>query len=77
MDIDKKIEELRKEFNEKIDELKREYKEKNEKWIPNFGKNYYYVDSALGCHYSKFVSTVFDNDILKYGKIFKTEEEAQ
>ena len=28
MDIDKKIEELRKEFNNKIDELKREYKEK-------------------------------------------------
>lgn len=41
MDIDKKIEELRKEFNEKVDELKREYKEKNEKWIPEVGDRYY------------------------------------
>lgn len=78
MNIDKKIEDLRKEFNEKINKLEEECKkEKSGKWIPKFGKNYYYVDSALGCHYSKFVSTVFDNDILKYGKIFKTEEEAQ
>ena len=78
MNIDKKIEELRKEFNEKINKLEeKKKKEKSGKWIPKFGKNYYYVDSALGCHYSKFVSTVFDNDILKYGKIFKTEEEAQ
>ena len=78
MNIDEKIEDLRKEFENKIKELKEEYElEKNVKWIPKFGKNYYYVDPALGCHYSKFVSTVFDNDILKYGKIFKTEEQAQ
>ena len=38
MNIDKKIEELRKEFNNKIDELKKEYKEKNEKWIPEVGE---------------------------------------
>ena len=75
MDIDEKIEELRKEFNNKIDELKREYKEKNEKWVPEEGEEYYFVDEELNIGWNWFGVT--DEAILKYNKVFKTEEEAQ
>ena len=75
MDIDKKIEELRKEFNEKIEELKREYKkEKNGKWIPQLGEDFYYLSSGL-C--TSFQNIEADRKILKYSKIFKTKEDAQ
>ena len=77
MDIDKKIEELRKEFNEKIDELKREYKEKNEKWIPEVGEKYYFIDEELNVDWQWFDNDDTDEVIFKYNKIFKTEEEAQ
>lgn len=77
MNIDKKIEDLRKEFNEKVDELKREYKEKNEKWIPEEGEEYYFVDEELNVDWNWFDNDDTDEAIVKYNKVFKTEEEAQ
>ena len=77
MNIDKKIEELRKEFNEKVDELKREYKEKNEKWIPEEGDRYYFIDEELNVDWQWFDNDDTDEAIFKYNKVFKTEEEAQ
>lgn len=78
MDIDKKIEELRKEFNEKIEELKREYKkEKNGKWAPQLGEDFYYLSSGLYVLCTSFQNIEADRKILKYSKIFKTKEEAQ
>ena len=78
MDIDKKIEELRKEFNEKIEELKREYKkEKNGKWIPQLGEDFYYLSSGLYVLCTSFQNIEADRKILKYSKIFKTKEDAQ
>ena len=77
MNIDKKIEELRKEFNEKIDELKREYKEKNEKWIPEEGEEYYFIDEELNVDWNWFDNDDTDEAIFKNNKVFKTEEEAQ
>lgn len=77
MNIDKKIEDLRKEFNEKIEELKREYKEKNEKWIPEVGDTYYFIDEELNVDWQSFDNDDTDEAIFKYNKIFKTKEEAQ
>ena len=78
MDIDKKIEDLRKEFNEKIDELKKEYeKEKNGKWILRLGEDFYYLDSELNTFCTFFEDTDGDRKLLKYSKIFKTQKEAQ
>ena len=77
MDIDKKIEELRKEFDEKIDELKREYKGKNEKWIPKKGEIYYFLDEELYVGWNCFDNDDTDETIIKNNKIFETEEEAQ
>ena len=78
MDIDKKIEELRKEFNEKVDELKREYGiEKSEKWVPKENQFYFYVTSSMAIDDYNYRNDKIDESILKYNKIFKTEEEAQ
>ena len=77
MNIDKKIEDLRKEFNEKVDELKREYKEKNEKWIPKEGERYYFIDEELNVAWNWFDNDDTDEAIFKNNKIFKTEEQAQ
>lgn len=78
MDIDKKIEDLRKEFNEKIDKLKSEYKEeKNRKWIPKLDEDFYYLDSELNTFCTFFEDTDGDRKLLKYSKIFKTQKEAQ
>lgn len=86
MDINKKIEELRKEFNNKIDQLKEDYKnelkekdkkEKSEKWIPKDGEIYYYL--AMDFSVSSCVNLLdsIDRTRFKFSKIFKTEEEAQ
>lgn len=87
MNIDKKIEDLRKEFNNKIDQLKEDYKnelkekykkEKSEKWIPKENETYYYVlMDCLKVDADKWDNDKIDNTIIKYNKIFKTEEEAQ
>lgn len=84
MDIDKKIEELRKEFNNKIDQLKEDYKnelkekEKSEKWIPKENEVYYYVNmSYLNVDGNGWYNDRKDNTIIKYNKIFKTKEDAQ
>ena len=78
MNIDKKIEELRKEFNEKIEELKREYKkEKSGKWIPEEGEIYYFIDEGLNVDWNCFDNDDIDEAIFKNNKIFETEEEAQ
>lgn len=77
MDIDKKIEELIKEFDERIKKLKREYKGKNEKWIPEDREQYYFLDEELDVNWNYFCNDDTDEAILKYSKIFKTEEEAQ
>lgn len=77
MDIDKKIEELRKEFDEKIEKLKREYKGKSGKWIPKEGEIYYFVDIVLNVDWNYFNNDDTDKTVFKHNKIFKTEEEAQ
>ena len=78
MNIDKKIEDLRKEINEKIEELKREYeKEKNGKWIPQLGEKFYYLSSGFYILWTSFQNIEADRKILKYSKIFKTKEDAQ
>lgn len=79
MNIDKKIEDLRKEFNEKIDKLEEEYKrEKSNKWIPKEDEMYYYVSmDYLNVDSNKWDNDRIDNTIIKYNKIFKTEEEAK
>ena len=78
MNIDKKIEDLRKEFNEKIDKLKSEYKEeKNRKWIPKKGDIYYYITNTMEIDYYNYRNYDMDKAIVKYNKVFKTEEEAQ
>ena len=85
-DIDKKIEDLRKEFNNKIDQLKEDYKnelkekykkEKSEKWIPKDGEIYYYL--AMDFSVSSCVNLFdwIDRTRFKFSKIFKTKEEAQ
>lgn len=77
MDIDKKIEELRKEFNEKIDKLKEEYKgEKSSKWIPEYGEEYHYLDGSLEVVCGTFFGKPYQNKVIKYNRIFKTAEQA-
>ena len=78
MNIDKKIEDLRKEFNEKIDKLEEEYKgEKSSKWIPEEGEVYYFIDEGLDVDWNCFDNDDIDEAIFKNNKIFETEEEAQ
>ena len=77
MDIDKKIEELRKEFNEKIDKLKEEYElEKNGKWMLGLGTEYYYLSENLVVMYDTFSNKLSQNELIKYNRIFKTAEQA-
>lgn len=78
MNIDKKIEDLRKEFNEKIEELKREYGiEKSEKFIPKERETYYYINQIFKVSFTQNNMTANDIEFLKYNKVFKTKEEAQ
>ena len=78
MDIDKKIEDLRKEFNEKIDKLKEEYKgEKSSKWIPKSGEIYYFVNIDLSVSYSTNLLDSIDELRFEFIEIFKTKEEAR
>ena len=78
MNIDEKIEELRKEFNEKIEKLKEENeKEKIRNWIPKEIEVYYYVDETMEIVCCTYHNDKIDNVIIKYYKIFKTEKEAQ
>ena len=78
MDIDKKIEDLRKEFNEKIDKLKKEYKkEKSSKWIPGKEKLYYYVMERLDIDSYIYHGSRKDKNIIKYSRIFETYDEAE
>ena len=77
MDIDKKIEELRKEFNEKIDKLKEEYElEKNGKWMLRLGTEYYYLSESLVVMCDTFSDETYQNELIKYNRIFKTAEQA-
>ena len=77
MDIDKKIEDLRKEFNEKIDKLKEEYElEKNGKWMLRLGTEYYYLSESLVVMYDTFSDEPYQNELIKYNRIFKTAEQA-
>ena len=78
MDIDKKIEELRKEFNEKIEELKREYKkEKSRNWIPKEKEEFFCLDESLGVIRHNFYNTPLQNMIIKHNRIFEMYDEAQ
>ena len=77
MNIDKRIEDLRKEFDNKIDQLKKEYqREKNGKWIPNYGEDYYFLDAQLFVNKYCRKRNVYNAIILKYSKVFKTAREA-
>ena len=83
MNIDKKIEDLRKEFNNKLDELKEEYKkeeykkEKSKKWTPEYGEEYFFLN--VGLEINSNINYFYKDDmgIFEYNKIFKTYEEAQ
>lgn len=78
MDIDKKIEELRKEFNEKIEELKREYKkEKSRNWIPKEKEEFFCLDESLEVIRHNFYNTPLQNMIIKHNRIFEMYDEAQ
>ena len=78
MNIDKKIEDLRKEFNEKIDKLKEEYKkEKDGKWIPEEGEEYYYLSIDFSVSSCVNLLDSIDRTRFKFSKIFKTKEDAQ
>ena len=79
MDIDKKIEELRKEFENKIKELQEEYElEKSGKWIPQYREKYYYLSSCLEIFSDiNFENTLTLKERMKHSKVFKTKEEAQ
>lgn len=77
MNIDKKIEEVRKEFDEKIEKLKEEYEIKERvKMTLREGEEFYYLNGALVVVYSNFSNTPFDNMLIKYNRIFKTAEQA-
>lgn len=78
MNIDKKIEDLKKEFNEKIDKLEEEYKEeKSKKWTPEYGEEYFFLN--VGLEINSNINYFYKDDmgIFEYNKIFKTYEEAQ
>lgn len=78
MNIDKKIEDLRKEFNEKIDKLKEEYKkEKDGKWIPEEGEEYYYLSIDFSVSSCVNLLDSIDRTRFKFSKVFKTKEEAR
>lgn len=77
MNIDQKIEELRKEFDDKIGKLKEEYEIKERgKWTLRDGEEFYYLNAALVVICSNFSNTPFDNMLIKYNRIFKTAEQA-
>ena len=78
MNIDKKIEELRKEFNEKINKLEEECKkEKSGKWIPKDGEIYYYLSIDFSVSSCVNLLDSIDRTRFKFSKIFKTKEEAR
>lgn len=78
MNIDKRIEDLRKEFDNKIDQLKKEYqREKNGKWIPNYGEEYFFLNARLQIYNDNNYEYEEDKNAIKYNKVFKTYEEAQ
>ena len=76
MNIDKKIEELRKEFNEKINKLEECKKEKSGKWMLRLGTEYYYLSESLVVMYDTFSDEPYQNELIKYNRIFKTAEQA-
>ena len=78
MNIDKRIEDLRKEFDNKIDQLKKEYqREKNGKWIPNYGEEYFFLNARLQIYNDNNYEYEEDKNAIKYNKVFKTYKEAQ
>ena len=73
-----KLEELKKKYDELGREIEKlENSEKSGKWIPEEGEKYYFANASLDVDSWENCAVEMDKEIIKYNKIFKTEEEAQ
>ena len=73
-ELESKIEELQKQLNE-LKNLKIE--EPKGKWMPAEDEQYYHIDEDLEIESEFFDDDEYDNNLIKLGNCFKTEEEAQ
>lgn len=73
-ELEQRIEQLQKQLDElknvKVDETKK-------RWIPVKNEQYCYIDEDLEIESEFFDDDEYDNDLIKLGNCFKTEEEAQ
>ena len=75
MNIQKRIEALETEFNEKIKTLKAEAQQEQE--FPQFGDDYWYVDSDTEVMDTASYDGEYDQGRLSIGNVFKTKEQAE
>ena len=75
MNIQERIEALETEFAEKIKALKAEMHKENE--FPQFGDDYWYVDSDTEVMDTASYDGEYDQGRLSIGNIFKTKEQAE
>ena len=70
----KELENKIKEIAQELEELKNK---KTDKWEPEDGEEYFYVNGVLDIDSSIYRNDEFDNLIIKNSKILETEEEAK
>ncbi|WCG37066.1 hypothetical protein PML80_05945 [Aerococcus urinaeequi] len=75
MNIQERIEALETEFNEKIKALKAEVQREDE--FPQFGDDYWYVDSDTDVMDTASYDGEYDRGRLSIGNVFKTKEQAE
>ena len=75
MNIQERIEALEAEFNERLKALKAEVQREDE--FPQFGDDYWYVDSDAEVMDTASYDGEYDQDRLSIGNVFKTKEQAQ
>ena len=75
MNIQERIEALETEFAEKIKALKAEMHKENE--FPQFGDDYWYVDSDTEVMDTALYDGEYDQGRLSIGNVFKTKDEAE
>ena len=75
MNIQERIEALETEFAEKIKALKAEMHKENE--FPQFGDDYWYVDSDTEVMDTASYDGEYDQGRLSIGNVFKTKDEAE